>query len=96
MIWFSCFCWASENFRSTPSDFAVSWIDLSAGPGVRGQVFDAYGLRLGGEFTVSTGALPATPTPGDLTLAELADGRIAVAWRGLDEDGQQDGRTNPS
>ena len=28
MIWFSCFCWASENFRSTPSAFADSLIDL--------------------------------------------------------------------
>ncbi len=27
-IWFSCFCWASENFRSTPAAFAASWIDL--------------------------------------------------------------------
>ena len=28
MIWFSCFCWASENFRSMPAAFAASWIDL--------------------------------------------------------------------
>ncbi len=28
MIWFSCFCWASENFRSIPSFWAVSWMLL--------------------------------------------------------------------
>src|SRR3954469_15366461 len=28
LIWFSCFCCASENFRSTPAAVADSWIDL--------------------------------------------------------------------
>ena len=28
LIWFSCFCCASENFRSTPAAAADSWIDL--------------------------------------------------------------------
>ena len=28
LIWFSCFCWASENFRSMPALLADSWIDL--------------------------------------------------------------------
>ena len=28
MIWFSCFCCPSENFRSTPAAAAESWIDL--------------------------------------------------------------------
>src|SRR3954469_1830332 len=28
LIWFSCFCCASENFRSTPAEAADSWIDL--------------------------------------------------------------------
>ena len=28
LIWFSCFCCASENFRSMPAAAAASWIDL--------------------------------------------------------------------
>ena len=28
MIWFSCFCCASENFRLTPAAAAESWIDF--------------------------------------------------------------------
>ena len=28
LIWFSCFCCASENFRLIPAVFADDWIDL--------------------------------------------------------------------
>ncbi|MNJ62611.1 hypothetical protein D3C77_584590 [compost metagenome] len=28
LIWFSCFCWASENLSSIPDSFAASWIDF--------------------------------------------------------------------
>ena len=28
MIWFSCFCCASENFSSIPAAFAESWMDF--------------------------------------------------------------------
>jgi hypothetical protein len=28
LIWFSCFCWASENFSSMPAVLAESWIDF--------------------------------------------------------------------
>jgi hypothetical protein len=28
LIWFSCFCCASENLRSMPSFLAVSWMDF--------------------------------------------------------------------
>jgi hypothetical protein len=27
-IWFSCFCWASENFNVIPAALADDWIDL--------------------------------------------------------------------
>src|SRR3954449_861032 len=28
LIWFSCFCCASENFRLTPASLEESWIDF--------------------------------------------------------------------
>jgi Ca2+-binding RTX toxin-like protein len=67
--------------------FAVVWADLSASPAIRGQVFDAYGLRLGGEFSVHTSPAAADLGTGDLSVAELADGRLVVTWRGEDANG---------
>jgi hypothetical protein len=67
--------------------FVVVWIDNAGTPAVRGQAFDTFGARVGGEFTVSTSPLSGQAAPKDLSIAELADGRLVVTWQGPDDSG---------
>lgn len=63
--------------------FVVTWQDDghvgadTSGGAVRGQVFDAAGLRLGTEFLVNTAT---TGFQGDPSIAALADGGFIVTW----------------
>ena len=54
--------------------FAVVW-DTGAGDRLRGQRFDASGVKVGAEFTVASGGGVSEP---DITL--LGDGRLAVSF----------------
>ncbi len=63
--------------------FIVAWMDFSgsgddnSGTAVRGQMFDAVGTPLGGEFRINS-------TVGSnqyaVSMNELADGRVAIVW----------------
>jgi Ca2+-binding RTX toxin-like protein len=64
--------------------FVAVWSDSSAGVNagdynIAGQVFDAFGQRVGGQFTVNTGTDGAD---GQFFphVAALADGRLVVEW----------------
>jgi Ca2+-binding RTX toxin-like protein len=52
---------------------------------ISGQMFDAFGGRVGGEFTINTTVSGEQQEP---VVAVLADGRVAVAW--TDRSGQVD------
>jgi Ca2+-binding RTX toxin-like protein len=64
--------------------FVAVWSDASAGANVHdynitGQMFDAFGARVGGQFTVNTST---DGTGGEYFphIAALADGRLVVEW----------------
>ena len=61
--------------------FVVVWRDESGTPpdgaGLRGQVFNADGSKLGAEFPVNT---TTTGRQEDPAVAALSDGRFVVAW----------------
>jgi hypothetical protein len=63
--------------------FVVTWTDLGPrGAGatwmIKAQLFDAQGVRIGGEFLVND---PATATGSvESTVTTLANGNFAVAW----------------
>jgi Ca2+-binding RTX toxin-like protein len=58
--------------------FLVTWDDNATGArNISGQMFDAFGNRVGGQFTVPT---HTTGTNYDARLTELDDGRIVVVW----------------
>jgi Ca2+-binding RTX toxin-like protein len=57
--------------------FIAVWSDRSTGEyDIVGQRFDVYGGRIGGEFTIATGA----GRQSDPSLSLLDDGRVAVAY----------------
>lgn len=62
--------------------FVVVWRDLSlqgdsSGPGVKAQVFDAGGAKVGGEFQVNTTTVNTQDQPA---VAALPGGGFAVTW----------------
>ena len=58
--------------------FVVTWDDQSGSDrNIAGQMFDAFGNRVGGQFTVNT---HTSGTDYDSRITELADGRIVVVW----------------
>lgn len=66
--------------------FAVLWIDESL-RAIRGRLYDPAGLPQGAEFQISTGPEDAASIGEDLSVDELSDGRLVVAWVGTDDDG---------
>jgi Ca2+-binding RTX toxin-like protein len=80
-----------KNFQAFPDlvalpdgGFVAVWSDSSAGAGetdynIAGQMFDAFGARVGRQFTVNTGTDGAS---GEFWphIAALADGRLVVEW----------------
>ena len=75
--------------------FVVSWIDPSgqggdaSGYGIKAQIFDASGTKVGGEFPVNTATLNSQQEP---TIAALPSGGFVVSW--IDQSGQG-GDANP-
>ena len=66
--------------------FVVSWSDLSgdaSNTGIRAQIFDASGAKVGGEVPVNTATLNAQYEPA---IAALPSGGFVVSWR--DQSGQ--------
>ncbi|MGF6230183.1 Ca2+-binding RTX toxin-like protein [Inquilinus ginsengisoli] len=67
--------------------FVAVWSDSSSGVNatdhnIAGQVFNAFGQRVGGQFTVNTG----TDGPGSQIsphVAALEDGRLVVQWHSV-------------
>ena len=58
--------------------FVVTWDDMHNGDrNISGQVFDAFGERVGSQFTVNT---HTAGTDFDSRITELADGRLVVVW----------------
>ncbi|RUQ63973.1 calcium-binding protein [Azospirillum doebereinerae] len=67
--------------------YVIVWHSIGqdgSGYGVYGQRFDAGGLRVGGEFHISTGML--TYDQGAPKVAALADGGFIVAWEQSEPD----------
>jgi Ca2+-binding RTX toxin-like protein len=61
----------------------VSELDTINNFVIRGQAFGPLGNRIGNEFVVSTGTVPASwMDPPSVSAAALADGRIVVTWEG--------------
>ena len=63
--------------------FVVVWRDLSltgdtSASGLKGQLFDAAGARLGGEFQVNTTELNSQDQP---MITAIPGGGFAVSWR---------------
>ena len=78
MIWFSCFCCASENFRSTPAASADSWMDLV--------------LAVRHPLSAPTWAKPSVSACSAPPPAEPdAGGRVAARAAGGQAHGQQGG-----
>lgn len=73
--------------------FVVSWADLSgqggdaSGNGIKAQIFDAAGAKVGAEFLVNTATLSSQSEP---TITSLALGGFVVSW--TDESGDASGR----
>ena len=63
--------------------FVAVWVDFDANA-IRGQVFDAFGARKGGEFSTDTvGFLfNFSDDREHFSVAGLADGRFVVTWHG--------------
>ncbi len=65
--------------------FVIAWTDGSvlggdtSGSGIKAQLFDASGAKVGGEFLVNT---ETTGGQGVSTAAALPSGGFAVAWQG--------------
>ncbi len=63
--------------------FVVSWTDASLtggdanGTGVKAQIYDASGARVGGEFLVNT---QTTNNQGDSSITALSSGGFVVSW----------------
>ena len=74
--------------------FVVAWTsEAEGGPGssnlgIRVQLFDANGTRLGTEFAANTFTSSLQRHP---SLAMAADGRFVVAWTSRGQDGEGDG-----
>jgi hypothetical protein len=67
--------------------YFVVWLDHESGTTmVVGQVLDASGNRIGDEFLIETGS-SSNNDVFDPNLALMADGRIAVSWKGTYADG---------
>jgi Ca2+-binding RTX toxin-like protein len=65
--------------------FVAVWSDSSSSAGVLdfdilGQRFDAFGVRVGSQFTVNTGTDGSQIVPH---IAALADGRLVVGWHSV-------------
>lgn len=63
--------------------FVIAWRDTSlqgdtSGAGIKAQVYDATGTRVGSEFQVNSTTLNAQDQP---TIAALPNGGFAVTWR---------------
>ncbi len=86
----------TQSYQSAPTitglsdgGFVVSWADDSGQGGdadlygIKGQVYDAGGARVGSEFLVNTTTLGFQYAP---TIAGLSDGGFVVSW--IDGSGQ--------
>ncbi len=77
---------------STPAgNFIVVWTSQGqdgGGAGVFGQVFDASGARLGGEFRANTVTADSQKGPW---VARTSGGRSLVVWTSTGQDGSGDG-----
>lgn len=63
--------------------FVIAWRDTSlqgdtSGPGLKAQIFDATGAKVGGEFQVNTTELNSQDQP---SVTGLPGGGFAVSWR---------------
>ncbi|SNS32096.1 calcium-binding protein [Tropicimonas sediminicola] len=70
--------------------FVVSWFSAdgqqdTSSYGIKAQIFDAEGVKQGGEFLVNTETISDQYNP---TITELSGGGFVVSWRSA--DGQQD------
>ena len=68
MIWFSCFCCPSENFRLTPAAAAESWIDFVLAvrqPALGADLREAQRQRLRARATSGSGGSRGAPTGGE-------------------------------
>ncbi|MFN0044863.1 MAG: hypothetical protein ACKVOS_00165 [Sphingorhabdus sp.] len=71
--------------------FVVSWIDVSgqggdaSGTSIKAQIFDAAGVKSGGEFLVNTATLGEQFQP---TITSLASGGFVVSWGDVSGSGQ--------
>ena len=64
--------------------FVVVWVDTGSAPAaIRAQLYDADGVRAGGEFLVSTSPV----SQGQPDVAALDTGGFIVTWRGVDSNG---------
>jgi Ca2+-binding RTX toxin-like protein len=94
---------ATFNFQDQPTitslssgGFVVSWSDLSgqgldaSGRGIKAQIFDASGNKVGAEFLVNTAALNNQHQP---TITSLASGGFVVSWS---DDSGQGGDASPA
>lgn len=81
----------TSNNQSAPSlsalasgGFVGTWVDRStlggdnSGSSIKAQLFDAAGLKVGGEFLVNATTTGAQDQP---VVATLAGGRLVIAWR---------------
>jgi Ca2+-binding RTX toxin-like protein len=74
--------WTAPSVAALPDGrFLVVWSGDDNGDGsgscIRGRYFGTTGTPVGNDFIVNT---TATGNQGDVSIATLADGRIAVAW----------------
>jgi VCBS repeat-containing protein len=89
---------ASQTFPALASlssgGFVAIWTDGSGlggdptAPSVKGQIFSASGVRLGGEFLVNTTTASSQDQP---VVASLASGGFVVAWRDVSLIGDTSG-----
>ncbi len=88
---------ATNNAQDSPTitalangGFVIAWTDKSQSSddassfAVRGQVFNADGIKVGGELLVNTTTANAQQLP---TISALADGRFVVAWMDASQTG---------
>ncbi|HEY7228915.1 MAG TPA: cadherin domain-containing protein [Pseudolabrys sp.] len=72
--------------------FVATWNDTSRtggffGDAVRGQIFDANGNKLGGEFLVNKLTATGQTNQDDSKITALTDGGFVVTWEGSNGDG---------
>ena len=65
------------GFVATWTDFNPGGGDTSGGAAIRGQIFDAAGTKVGGEFLVNTTTLNGQT---ESAVTTLKDGRFVVSW----------------